>query len=41
MQVDVLGRRASLVVVTITRRLDAASSQNPGEDERRVASVVA
>ena len=41
MQVDVVGRRASLDVVTITRRLVAASSQNPGEDERRVASVVA
>jgi succinyl-diaminopimelate desuccinylase len=33
-------RTATLDLVSITRRLVAASSQNPGEDERRVAAAV-
>lgn len=40
MPADATTPPASHDVVAITRRLVAASSQNPGEDERRVAAVV-
>lgn len=37
---DTANARASHDVVSVTRRLVAASSQNPGEDERSVALVI-
>jgi succinyl-diaminopimelate desuccinylase len=37
---DIASAAASHDIVSVTRRLVAASSQNPGEDERAVASVV-
>lgn len=40
MPADVASADARRDVVSVTRRLVAASSQNPGEDERAVASVV-